>query len=210
MNYSRGRCLCRNNRTWIVDKESLREVLVCEAADPFVSNRQDRRTMPRVVSVAGHNVNSVALKKPLCQSLRTTSPLAGKRTARNLDQAAIVDEIQHRVRSIQQNRVALGMGHDWHYAAADNAKDAFPDRRHKTEVVELDQQVIRVCDGIPQWMEDCVFDVVIGKVKVAPEAELQGIPAGSLQLLQHGLVARPIVSVLLIRVGRSEEHTSEL
>ena len=200
MNFSRERCLFRNNCTWIVDEESLREVLVCEGADLFVSSRQDRRTMPRVVSVAGYDVNRVALKKPLCHSLRTTSPVARKRTGRNLDQAAVVDEIQHRVGSIQQYRVALGMGHDRHYAAADKAKDALPDRGHKTEVVELDQQVIRVCDGIAPWMEKGILDVVIGKVKVATQAELQGIAAGSPQPLQHGFVAWSVVTVLVIRV----------
>jgi hypothetical protein len=67
MNFSRERCLCRNNCAWIVDEESLREVLVCEGADLFVSSRQDRRTMPRVVSVAGYDVNRVALKQENCR-----------------------------------------------------------------------------------------------------------------------------------------------
>src|ERR1039458_510114 len=92
------------------------------------------------------------------------------------------------------------MGHDRHYAAADKAKDALPDRGHKTEVGELDQQVIRVCDGIAPWMEKGILDVVIGKVKVATQAELQGIAAGSPQPLQHGFVAWSVVTVLVIRV----------
>ena len=121
------------------------------------------------MSIAGQHMDGVALEQPFGGASHSLSPGAGQRRRGYLHRAAQLHPLQNALRRPLQNRIAFRMSDHRSDANLTQACEAFIELYRNAVVTQLHQQIIAPLDGVASRRIQRVLQVVVRKMKIAPQ-----------------------------------------
>jgi len=108
--------------------------------------------------------------------------------------------LHHALQVLAQNWVALGMSDDGGDALIAELHETVCGLRRNAVVVQLDQHVVRACDGVARGIGEHVLQIVVGEMEVAAEAERERGADERLQMIDQALEINTVVVVAVVGV----------
>ena len=161
-----------------------------EYGDPFLG----------IVGIGCQHVDGVVLEQPSGGASHAISPESGERGAGHLDHATLLRPLQHKLWTLAQNWVALGMGDYGGDAAVAELRKTIRSLLGHAVITQLDQHVLRCVDGVAGGIGEDILHIVVGEMEVAAQTELQRIAYLLLQLGNQGLKIVAVVVVAIVGV----------
>ena len=143
--------------------------------DVFIAALEVRGTPLEVVGVGGQEVNPVAVQQFVGEGLSGVAEAPVKRGGGDLDDAAHADPLGEQFGTLDDDRVALGVGDDVGVADGAEALESVSELGRDGRLGELDQQIAFAADRIPERMAESVLDIVGVEVEIAGQDQLDSI-----------------------------------
>jgi len=114
-----------------------------------------------------------SIEEPVGDDLGAFSPKAEQRRGGDLDETSLFGPFQDALRRLLQDGISLGMGQDGRKAAVAEAGEALGKLCWNTEVAQLDQQIIRLANGVGVRLLEDALQIFEGEMKIAAQSYLQ-------------------------------------
>ena len=101
-----------------------------------------------------------------------------------------------------KNRIAFGMGDDHRDSVIRQLGERICDLLGDAEIAEFHQQVARAPDDIASGMSQRVLHVLVGKMEIASQADLEGVSDEFLQVGGDLLQIFAVVMIAIVGMGR--------
>src|SRR5579863_406035 len=147
-------------------------------------------------------MNRVVLEQPVRGLAHALSPESGERRAGDLDDATQLGPLHYALRALAQNRIALRMRDDCSDAAIAKLGETVRGLLRDAVIVQLHQHVMSSFDGVARGIGEHGLQVVIRKMKIAAETDLDGIADEALQVINERLEINAVVVIAIVGVWR--------
>src|SRR5215469_8399498 len=196
-----GQGLAVDHGAGVVVDQGLGEILAVEVGNQIACGRQLGLAVLGIVSVGGENMDGVPIEQPAGGAHNALSPVSGESGSGHLDYASLLHPLQHPLRALLQNGVALRMSKDGSDSLVAQLGEAFVDLLRDAVVAQFDQEIVRALDGVVGRAGEDVLQIVVGQMEVTAQGDSGRLADQGAQVLDETRKIRPVVVVTRVGVG---------
>src|SRR6267143_2810447 len=192
-------------RQRIVLKQRARLLLSKPIADYVVRRLQTKRPGPRIVCIAGDEMDEALADPTQRVLLRARSETSGQRASGHLSEAALAHPLFQALRLRAQDSVPLRVGDHRPHAGELNSVQRLVHRRRDRKLVELQQQIIALIDAILPGILAQRPKIFRVEMKIAAGGNFQSLADFGLQLGPKLAYVRKIEKVFVAGMRRRDD-----
>src|SRR5579862_7518490 len=134
---------------------------------------------------------------------RALPPKSANGGAGHLNDASLLGPLDYALQVFAKNRITLGVGEHGSHTTIAKLCEAIGSLRRHAVIIQLDQHVTRLPDGITSGIGKNRLQVVVGKMEIAAQDQPQLRTDERLQMIDQRLQISAVVVIAIVSVRRS-------